>query len=413
MNQSPKQKPNPNRSCSRKFILPLFGILIVASAMLVQITNIGSGLPASPAGGYPEPKVSTIYHIFPIKTAQAASSFESATAKTGSGASLFGSIIGKMQGWFSGFKGKLFSGSSTPAPSQTGSPVPQIQVQKGTTQKLNPVPQLGTTQQPPQTAGGDQYGSNGTQKNPYILEPNQFKKICGKNEYVLWWSKRGSDGKDLKEVADKMENSYLLLPSCQALARCHCCCNTCTFVPPPCPPDICFSNMSICDGTPVCSPKCVCGMCIGECQGFKNPFHPKAFDTDCSCQQTGCPDGSGCKIILYEANFQWHWGVYGANGALEEHVTNTKGGAYYMDNAAPHVFETKSPDSAKGKGGWVDKLAQDNGKCCKCTTSGPAASGSHEEVDIKKYVESIRPGGVGPKADPKKSSLPGIPGSGQ
>jgi hypothetical protein len=270
------------------------------------------------------------------------------------------------------------SGISTTTPSGGGTT-------GGTVPTVNPVG--GNTGS--QSGSGDMYGSNGSDRKPYVLEPNQFKKVCGKNEYVLWWSKRGSDGQDLKEVAHKMDNAWLVVPSCKELAKCHCCCNTCTSdKSTPCPEDVCFSVFKPCDSEPVCNSKCYCSKCSSECEQYKEAFHPKAFDHDCGCEKQGCPDGDGCKIVFSKNERGWRWGKYVQSGpgswSLEQETPKLSKQAEREDNSKNiMLFQTTSPDSAPGGNGWVDKLEQDKGKCCKCipemvADEGPNGSGGQK-----------------------------------
>ena len=258
----------------------------------------------------------------------------------------------------------------------------------------------GSTQDQPQNQSGQSGQEDGTDKNHYKLEPNQFKKVCGQNKYVLWWSKRGSDGKDLKEVKDKMQNSWLEIPKCEELAKCHCCCNTCTFpAGMTCPGDVCFSKKSPCDGSPVCNPKCKCNLCKSSCESYKEPTNDKAFDRDCDCQPAGCPETSakGCKIVLYESESTWHYDQYnqGKGSPMKRSTWDTKisqsecqkrGGKWtgsqcaFEINNKDQTFKSNSDDAGQGGKGWIDKLEKDKGKCCKCVPEeqakkGPGGSG--------------------------------------
>lgn len=254
-----------------------------------------------------------------------------------------------------------------------------------------------STQSQTQGQSGQEDGSD---KNPYKLEPNQFKKVCGQNKYVLWWSKRGSDGKDLKEVKDKMQNSWLEVPSCEELSKCHCCCNTCTFPAGMiCPGDICFSEKSPCDGNPQCNPKCKCNLCKSSCQSYNKPTHNKAFDRDCDCKPEGCPEekAKGCKIVLYESESTWYYDQYknGKGSPMKRSAWDTKinqsecqkrGGKWTGSQCAFEIpnkdqtFKSNSDDAGKGGKGWIDKLEKEKGKCCKCegeqkAQKGPQGSG--------------------------------------
>jgi len=213
--------------------------------------------------------------------------------------------------------------------------------------------------------------SNGSELAPYALEPNQFQKVCGKNEYVLWWSQRGSDGKDLKDSADKMQNSFLAVPSCEALAQCHCCVNSCE------KDKFCFSKEETCDGGN-CAPKCQ--QPSNDCKNYKDPEHKTAFNSDCSCQQDGCPteNAKNCKIILYKSKSAWNIGTYLQNMALKQSKWITKLSALTIINSIPTVFKTESADVAAGGGGWVDKLEQQKGSCCKCVDESKAKEGPQE-----------------------------------
>lgn len=269
---------------------------------------------------------------------------------------LWSRFKGSMEEFWSSFKQEVWTGGQD-ASSQNSTPV-QPPVQQPSSQQNGP--------------------ENQTPRKPYILEPNQFKKVCGKNEYVLWWSQRGSDGKDIKDIPkDKSQNGELIVPSCQELAKCHCCCNTCTNdSTSPCPPDVCFSIYSPCDSKPVCNTKCFCSKCKNECETYTAPFHPKAFNIDCGCSKAGCPDAKGCKIVLYQADSGWLVNAYNQGFASIQQIprVNTKNGAARRDNySKPQVIKTESPDLSQT--GWAKKLVQDKGKCCKCVPEQQANQG--------------------------------------
>jgi|GEM_PF-2888746 len=294
-----------------------------------------------------------------------------------------------MESWWDKFKNALgFENNTNPNTNQgtghnTQSNNPPVSAE---TQASGSPKQVGETiEQQNNAASSGAQGSheNGSQKYPYHLEPNQFKKICGENTYVLWWSKRGSDGKDLDEVKDKMQNSYLTIPSCDKLAECHCCCcDQCTHPrSSPCPPGFCFSVNSCCDSeteetkcNTICGPKC--DPCNKHCESYKDPFHTTPFQTDCQCEQKGCPDGKGCKIVLFTVDSGWEWARYDRtkNWALETHVETGKK-PVYVDNSKDVVTLRTWGKDPKNPHGWVDRLVQDKGQCCKCVDKSKAEKG--------------------------------------
>lgn len=343
-----------------------------------------SGLACVESAGLP----SGILGVVTVSAADNSSDFQNTSPWFVSWWQKVKSEAGSMVQWFQNFAGSALNRKQiTPQPQPPLTQYPVVN---------NTVPQSGAAQ----GGGGDMYGSNGSDRKPYVLEPNQFKKVCGKNEYVLWWSKRGSDGKDLKEVGDKEQNGWLVIPSCKELAKCHCCCNTCTKpTSTPCPPDVCFSKMSPCDSDPNCNTKCFCDKCKSECEQYKEPFHLKAFDRDCSCQQPGCPDGDGCKIVFSKNQHGWRWGQYiqaGGGYVLQQKTPKLARQAERESNDKITLFQTTSPDSAPGGEGWVDKLIQDKGKCCKCVSQQEADEGPQGSSKIPPETQAGgSPGQIG------------------
>jgi len=283
---------------------------------------------------------------------------------------------GGMNSWWDEFIGKMLGIGGEAGEGERNAPPPQPMF---STQKN---PQSQPRSQSQQSGGAQGGHENGSPKYPYHLEPNQFKKVCGENTYVLWWSQRGSDGKDLDKVEDKMGNngSYLTIPSCDKLAECHCCCcNQCTHPrSSPCPPGFCFSVNSCCDSetecNTICGPKC--DPCNQHCEGYEDPFHTTPFQTDCQCEQKGCPDGKGCKIVLFTVDSGWEWARYDRtkNWALETHVETGKK-PVYVDNSKDVVTLKSWGKDPKNPHGWIDRLIQDKGQCCKCVSKQEAEKG--------------------------------------
>jgi len=254
-------------------------------------------------------------------------------------------------------------------------PSPQPQQSSSTPlEDINPEQSSsGPPQENPETIGGGE-DENGTQKNPHKLEPNQFKKICGSNTYVLSWRIGGVKKKDMQDPIGTFGKptagkKYWILPTCQELANCHCCCNTCTrqeweF----CPGDICFSKNSVCDGDPQCNPKCKCDLCKKTCKSYTEPTHEKAFNRDCCCNMEGCPKGEGCKIVIRDPG---RTGVdfTSAMGKPEKYYkSGSLGYALFPNGNGPGDKRSKIIDDGSGDTtpkGWVMKLTGAPGQCCK------------------------------------------------
>lgn len=319
-----------------------------------------------------------------------------------------------MGSWFQGFTQKAVNPQQRVPVAQT--PINQL-TQFPVVNKAVPNQSVSSSRMP--TSGGGSSGSgsqasgpeNGAQKLPYVLEPNQFKKVCGENKYVLWWSKRGSDGKDIQDfIKDKEQNGKLIIPSCRELAKCHCCCNTCTNdSSSPCPPDVCFSINSPCDSKPICNTKCYCSKCHNECEQYTEPFHPQAFNSDChkegesNCNAVPeCPNGDGCQVVLYQADSGWTVNAYNNMGTSVMLIPRyqTQKGAIDIDNySKPRVIQTEGPDLSKS--GWASKLQSEKGSCCKCVDEGQAKQGPGGST--------VNQGGGGTGSQGGQSPVPTLP----
>ncbi len=233
-------------------------------------------------------------------------------------------------------------------------------------------------QQQQQQSGQQQQGGqeNGTGKNPYKLEPNQFKKICGQNTYVLYYRIGGIGKRDmLKPTAkegtgaggkeDTGEYTFEI-PSCSELAKCHCCCNTCQIPETLCQkPGWVFAKKGC---VPGCSDKCEAN-CKKGCKDWKKPTPvPGApFDRDCDCQMEGCPDGKDCMILIKdEGNSKLQ---YTTKEAKPEQYFPAAGFAYFKNGNGPSTDKSKiksdGGNDTKDQG-WIKKLKEEPGICCGC-----------------------------------------------
>lgn len=234
--------------------------------------------------------------------------------------------------------------------------------------------------------GGDSQqqggGENGTPGSPYKLEPNQFKKYCGQNAYVLYWRKGGEKGRDMAKPkgggsGNEGARDYWQLPTCEELAKCHCCCNTCTFPQGIiCPSGWCFSKSTICDDKKDCTDKCsnVCdAKCKKGCEDYKEPTHEKAFNRDCKCNQEGCPESAAkdCKIIIEDPG-QTDVEYTKKEGNPEQYF-KAVGKAYFTNGngKSQPVSKIIAWPNDKADPGYVSKLKDEKGKCCKCYQDGP------------------------------------------
>jgi len=263
----------------------------------------------------------------------------------------------------------------------------------------------------------DKDKENGTIANPYKLESNQFKKVCGENKYVLWWSKPGgveksNKGKDLKKIGVDYKGSspYFKVPTCEELAKCHCCCNTCfsrrsfSFV---CnKAEACFSEKSVCNdnsGDGTCSKNCACSKCEKECENYKKNEHKEMFNRDCKCgsildtfsiplpplPSPGCKDSSdetkNCKIVLFESKSGWSYNLDKKN---DKAVANTVKEVGNKDLLVSFGGNDTKEDEAS-----VGKLEQKEGTCCKCTSGDEARKGPKGKADPPTDEEIKKAGG--------------------
>lgn len=221
-------------------------------------------------------------------------------------------------------------------------------------------------------------GENGTSKNPYKLEPNQFKKLCGQNTYVLSWRIAGISMRDMAAPlggGNTAQETVWQIPTCEELAKCHCCCNTCKTPPSECKQDgWVFNEKDKCPQK--CKEKCE-DECEKECNNWKKPIPPdKApLDRDCNCQQEGCPDGKGCKIIIKDL------GMTGVDFTTKvtppEQFNKAKGVAMFPNGNGPveEGSKIKSENSDIKGAGWVVTLTPMPGQCCKCVKDAKSESG--------------------------------------
>lgn len=234
-------------------------------------------------------------------------------------------------------------------------------------------------QQQPQQQGGE----NGTPGSPYKLEANQFKKMCGQNTYILYWRKGGKNGRDMAQPAsgagsgkDQGARNTWELPSCGELAECHCCCNTCKIPETECKQDgWVFAKKGCVIG---CSPTCD-GNCKPTCQKWDKPEGPgdPTLNRDCKCNMEGCPksNSSNCEIIIMDkGNTELQYTKLDGNkeqyflGAGEVKFKNGNG----EKSGSPEVKSKIKSDANDVKDkGWIKKLKDEKGKCCKCYQDGP------------------------------------------
>ncbi len=241
-------------------------------------------------------------------------------------------------------------------------------------------PQPTPSEQPAQQqqqGGGQQGGEeNGTGKKPFKLEPNQFKKLCGQNTYVLYYRIGGIGKRDMLKPTEKEgtgaggesdTGEYTFeLPSCAELAKCHCCCNTCQIPETECKKEgWVFAKKGCVLG---CSDKCEAN-CKKGCKDWKKPTPaPGApFNRDCDCQMEGCPDGKDCMIIIKdEGNTKLQ---YTTKKGKPEQYFPAAGFAYFMNGNGPSDEKSKiksdGGNDTKDQG-WIKKLKEEPGICCSC-----------------------------------------------
>lgn len=222
---------------------------------------------------------------------------------------------------------------------------------------------------------------NGTGKLPFKLEPNQFKKICGQNTYVLYYRIGGIGKRDMLRPTAKEgtgaggaedTGDYVFeIPSCSELAKCHCCCNTCQIPESLCQqPGWVFAKKGCVAG---CSNKCEAN-CKKGCKDWKKPTPPPGapFDRDCDCQMEGCPDGKDCMILIKdmgESKLEYTSKLTG-----KEVYNPGAGFAYFMNGNGPDTDQSKIKSSSgndTNKHGWIKRLKEEPGICCGCTQDAP------------------------------------------
>lgn len=275
-----------------------------------------------------------------------------------------------LESWWQSLKEKILGANSTtvPKPSTTTN---QPTKTKTSQNNSNPTPFEDQTQQPQEgeSASGP---DNGSQKLVYDLEPNQFKKECGQNTYYLNWRKAGIEGTDMADPLKKGkptgQKAYWILPTCEELAKCHCCCNKCLIPASLCTQQGWVFNDKGCVGK--CSPVCEAS-CGSDCKKWDKPTPPdKApLDSDCRCNVEGCPkpQNNECKIVIEDP------------GNTEvEYTTRDGNPEQYFKKKGPKVEfmngngkkDPKSKIISEGadttERGWVMLLEDKPGVCCKC-----------------------------------------------
>ncbi len=233
-------------------------------------------------------------------------------------------------------------------------------------------------------------GENGSPNIPYYIEPNQFKKVCDQNKYVLYTSVGGASGRDMRRPKGGVgptanennnvnsnsnsnapkdgntgEESVWRVPTCEELAQCHCCINTCmdtvlrtvkigkkTITYIVCLPNVGFGPMG-------CSPMCKAPIARTACSSYSAPTHSGAFDRDCMGRANGCESPGGCEVIIKDpGNSQFEFAPPNS-----ETYTKSKRG----DNAVPPGGKVKKTNGASVLDyGWIGQLSSEPGKCCKC-----------------------------------------------
>ena len=215
-------------------------------------------------------------------------------------------------------------------------------------------------------------GENGSPEKTYYIEPNQFRKICDQNTYVLYSRIGGSSNRDLRNPKDSGgaptgEESFWKVPTCSELAQCHCCINTCMnallkkvkvgkfFIWVP----ICLPNVGF--GSIGCSTMCKAPIARSACSAYSAPTHEAAYNRDCMGRVNGCEGGGGgCKIIIKDPNNSQFEFIEGGDWK------KSKQG----DNVVPEGTTVKKLNQISVlPPGWIDQLDPAPGKCCKCIQS--------------------------------------------
>ncbi len=206
---------------------------------------------------------------------------------------------------------------------------------------------------------------NGTPKQAYYIEPNQFRKICDQNTYVLYSRIGGSSNRDMRNPKNaggpaEGEESFWKVPTCSQLAQCDCCINTCddtvlkkvgkVWV------TVCLPNVGF--GPMGCSPMCKAPIARGACSAYSSPSHEAAYDRDCMGRPTGCEGGGGgCKIIIRDPN----------NSQFEFIKDGVWVKSHQGDNVVPEGTTVKKLNQINAlPPGWIGQLDPAPGKCCKC-----------------------------------------------
>jgi hypothetical protein len=204
---------------------------------------------------------------------------------------------------------------------------------------------------------------NGAEESPYYIEPNQFRKICDQNTYVLYSRVGGAANRDLRNPTQAGglatgEFSVWKVPTCEQLAQCDCCINTCDDVvlennKPVCAPNVGFGPMG-------CSSLCKAPLARGMCTAFTGPSHPAQNDRDCMGRPIGCVAAAGCKIIIKDPNgTQFEYEKSAGSGV---YVKSQKG-----DNVIPPGAKVRKSNAANAlPQGWIGQLNPAAGQCCKC-----------------------------------------------
>jgi|GEM_PF-2320931 len=288
-------------------------------------------------------------------------------------------ITGKLSGmeqWWAKFIGRGQNNSPQTSKSQPINDYPAL-TGKNTSQPNLPFNQSSG-------GGGGSGGSdegNGTPGSPYKIEPNQFKKYCGQNTYVLYWRKGGEKGKDMTKPTGKGGGNegardYWQLPTCEELAECHCCCNTCKTPESKCQQDGWVFNNKGCP--PNCKPKCE-GDCKPKCESWTQPKGPgdPSLNRDCKCQMEGCPKSNAkdCQIIIMDPGKTDV--EYTKKDGNPEQYFKAVGAAYFKNGNGSSDPKSKiiAWPNDKADPGYVSKLKDDKGKCCKCYQDGPPIGG--------------------------------------
>ena len=209
---------------------------------------------------------------------------------------------------------------------------------------------------------------NGTPKQTYYIEPNQFRKICDQNTYVLYSRIGGSSNRDLRNPKNsggpaEGEESFWKVPTCSELAKCDCCINTCNDTVlrkigkvwvTVCLPNVGFGPMG-------CSPACKAPIARGACSAYSSPSHEAAYDRDCMGRANGCEGGGGgCKIIIRDPN----------NSQFEYLEGGVWKKSHQGDNVVPEGTTVKKLNQINSlPPGWIGQLDPAPGKCCKCLQS--------------------------------------------